>query len=190
MKSNNLNELILSLKLIFTHYSNYLFHYPKHRGQAYLLPIFKFIVSSTIYQFTITTKKLFPNFYLYLKSNKKLKFTVKKIVKFDEKKIKATNQFFIYVYKKFLDTTNPRSKIVYIDITQYKDMEYKTGIQRVVSKIIAELRKKSKNKLKISYFYFPKVFPNAYLAEYDLKTNTTIRYFFPKKEDIIFFFRF
>ena len=160
MRNNFLKDYISSTKLIFSHYLNYLIIYPKHRGIVLFIPIFKLIISSIIFQITITSKKIFTNFYNFLKSKKKLKFTVKKIVTYD-KKLKATNKFFIYIFNKYLDKSKTQKKTLYIDITQFRNAEYKSGIQRVVDNIIRELNKKKQKKFNISYFYFPRVCPNA-----------------------------
>ena len=86
MKLKSLIDSLSDFRLVLTHYTNYLFHYPSHKAVPYILPVFKMVISSLIFQMTVSLKKKFPNFYEFLRGKKKLKKSVKNLVKYDKKK--------------------------------------------------------------------------------------------------------
>ena len=151
--------------------------------------VFKFVVSMIIFKFTIIFKNLLPSLYFYLKSNKKLRNKIHKIV---ELKIKLGRKklFFSQVYNEYVDKKR-KKKVIYIDVSKFRAVDFNTGIQRVLINIVKEFKKSLKYKnCKLSFCYFPRVRPNAHLAEYDIKQNKTLRLFVPKKNDLVFFIDF
>ena len=152
--------------------------------------IFKLFVSTIIFRFTIIFKKIFPKLYFFLKSKKKLRDKIKKVtelkIKLGRKKI-----FFSQVYNQYVDEKREKKKVIYIDVSKFRAVDFNSGIQRVLINLVKEFKKSLKYKnCKLSFCYFPRVRPNPCLAEYDIKQKKTLRFFVPKKNDLVFFVDF
>jgi len=163
---------------------------PYIHNKFYRIAIMKLFISTIIYHIAIQFKKIFPNLYIYLKKKKKLKNRIKNLTYLEIKVVNEDN-FFSHVYDGFIDRRKNKKKTIYIDVSLYRTTNMKTGIQRVLTKLIKEFKRSSKYKdFRLSYCYFPNVDPNPCLAEYDLISEKTIRYFMPNKNDLIFFIDF
>jgi glycosyltransferase involved in cell wall biosynthesis len=163
---------------------------PYIHNRFFRIALFKLFISTIIFKLTILFKKLFPSFYYFLKSKKKLKNKIKKLTHLEIKVINEEN-FFSHVFDEFVDQNPRKKRTIYVDVSQYRVVDMKTGIQRVLTNLIKEFKKSSKYKnFHLSYCYFPSVEPNPCLAEYNLESKRTIRYFMPRKDDLIFFLDF
>jgi glycosyltransferase involved in cell wall biosynthesis len=163
---------------------------PYIHNRFFRIALFKLFISRIIFNLTIFFKKVFPNFYLFLKKKKKLKKKIKKLTHLEIKVVNEEN-FFSHVFDEFLDQNPRKKRTIYIDVSLYRHVDKMTGIQRVLINLIKEFKKSSQYKnFHLSYCYLPPVEPNPCLAEYDLKKQKTTRYFMPRKNDIIFFIDF
>tara|TARA_B110000483_G_scaffold235200_1_gene306408 strand:+ start:945 stop:2492 length:1548 start_codon:yes stop_codon:yes gene_type:complete len=163
---------------------------PYIHNRFFRVAVTKLFISTIIYHIAVQLKKVFPDFYIYLKKKKKLKNKIKNLTYLEIKVVNEHN-FYSHVYDGFFDKKKTRKPTIYIDVSLYRTSTLKTGIQRVLTKLIKEFESSSRYKnFRLSYCYFPNVDPNPCLAEYDPKINRTIRYFMPKKDDLIFFIDF
>lgn len=163
---------------------------PYIHNRFFRIALFKLFISTIIYKMTVLFKKLCPNFYLFLKKKKKLKNKIKKLTHLEIKVVNEEN-FFSHVFEEFLDQNPRKKRTIYIDVSLYRAIDKITGIQRVLTNLIKEFKKSSKYKnFHLSYCYFPSVEPNPCLAEYNLQSKRTTRYFMPRKDDLIFFLDF
>ena len=171
-------------------YRHFLMASPYIYNPFFRVAVFKLVVSTIIFRFTIIFKKIFPKLYFFLKSKKKLRDKIKKVTELKIKLGRKKN-FFSHVFDEYVDKKKQKKKIIYIDVSKFRNVDFNSGIQRVLINLVKEFKKNINHKnFQLSFCYFPRVRPNPCLAEYDIKQKKTLRFFVPKKNDLVFFVDF